>query len=233
QGAEVMFVRQVAPTLEDLARAEGAGRDPVDRQAWERFSPRFASLLVGSIAQRSVAHALVAGPATPLPIHVISGPIGERVLAAHRSAAYGVEVAAAHLREGRRAVAVEVLADLRRVEEQLVADLPEAPPRPLGYALPETVTVTDADSASALLQAVLERLTDVVVAAAGPTAEALRAGGAAGAGAVGTLIDLATAAELARVRCGGPLAPGVPARTMARAEGPAPVSPGLASPPAG
>lgn len=164
--------------LAGLSAAESAALDAQGLADLDAIVPRAARLVVASHAQRLVLLELVADagariPATPrLPWHAASADIARGLVGDLRSAAYGLEVAAAHLDGGRRRIVLACLGVFRDAETHLGPLVPDLAPRPLGYALPRPVAT--AEDALALTTGLLERFVGGCLATATPTAVARR-----------------------------------------------------------
>lgn len=183
-----------ARALARLAEAEGAALDGAGLTELDRLLPRAATVVVTSHAQRAVLLELVAAAGTRvpqparLPWHAATPELALGIVGDLRSAAYGLEVGAAHLDPARRSTVLACLEVLRDAETHLGALVDDLPPRPLGYRLPRPVRTPQ--EALALTTGVLDRLVEAVLAAAVPSAVARRdaaaQGGEDAAGSSGT-----------------------------------------------
>ncbi|WP_040158605.1 hypothetical protein [Mobilicoccus massiliensis] len=228
--------------LGDLADLEFADLDGPGLVALDGLAPRAAGVVVASHAQRAVVlDALRAAGAPggaalpPLPWRAASEELAAHLIGAIRSAAYGLEVAAAQSDAARRTPMLDGLRSLRLAEAGLAAGVHDLPPRPLGYPLPGPVT--SPSQAARLANTVLDRLVAVVLDAVVPTATALHDADDAGdesggdppppgadaqptvapeaiipsggpySGASASLLRLTSLAETTRLRCGGAVRP--------------------------
>ena len=211
-----------AAALRRLAEAEGAALDPAGLARLDLLLPRAAGVVLASHAQRAVLLEFVPAPGTRSPVpdrvpwHAATPEIAARLVEDLRSAAYGLEVGAAHLEPARRTPVLACLRVLRDAETHLGLLVEDLPPRPLGYRLPRPVR-TDAE-ALGLTTGVLDRLVASVLALSVPSAVARREdettdetpGPAEGPDVdrtppadAATLVRLTRIAELTRLRCGG------------------------------
>ena len=157
------------PTRAALAQQEALAMQPGALTALAGATPAHLPLLAALTAQRAAAVTLLGGS-----VHWAASSVAPRaaapgLLAAVRSATYGLEVVAAQSGAAGRARALAVLATLRPREEQLQALAgADADAPPLGYRLPFAVATPA--SAARLARALLPDLLLSVGSAYGASA---------------------------------------------------------------
>lgn len=129
------------PTRAALAQQEALAVQPDALTALAGATPAHLPLLAALTAQRAAAATLLGGSVHWPASGVAPRAAAPELLAAARSATYGLEVVAAQSGAAGRARALAVLATLRPREEQLQALAgADAGAPPLGYRLPFAVT---------------------------------------------------------------------------------------------
>ena len=129
------------PTRAALAQQEALAVQPDALTALAGATPAHLPLLAALTAQRAAAATLLGGSVHWPASGVAPRTAAPELLAAVRSATYGLEVVAAQSGAAGRARALAVLATLRPREEQLQALAgADAGAPPLGYRLPFAVT---------------------------------------------------------------------------------------------
>jgi hypothetical protein len=131
----------VKPTRAALAQQEALAVQPGALTALAGASPQHLPLMAALTAQRAAAATLLGGSVHWPASRVAPRAAAPELLAAVRSATYGLEVVATQAGTAGRARALAVLATLRPREEQLQALAgTDAGAPPLGYRLPFAVT---------------------------------------------------------------------------------------------